>query len=102
MSGRAEGLPQLPDGQFLPPLPTNVAEDHMMKALSERFPDRRATPGRTAVLTQAHNGRAPCHRWSITRLLGRRVFQHLELDVAGRPGNRTEQAYQLDRAFDYL
>jgi len=61
VSGRAEGLPQLPDGQFLPPLPTNVAEDHMMKVLSERFPDRRATPGRTAVLTQTHHGRSPCH-----------------------------------------
>src|ERR1700738_5675030 len=60
ISGQAEGLPQLPDGKFLPPMPTNVAEDHMMKVLRERFPDRRATPGRTAVLTQAHNGRAPC------------------------------------------
>jgi choline dehydrogenase-like flavoprotein len=61
VSGRAEGLAQLPDGDFLPPLPINVAETHMVGILHERFPDRRVTPGRTAVLTQAHNGRSPCH-----------------------------------------
>jgi choline dehydrogenase-like flavoprotein len=32
-----------------------------MKILRVKFPDRRATPGRTATVTQEHNGRGPCH-----------------------------------------
>ncbi len=61
VSGKAEGLPQLPDGQFLPPMPTNVAERYMAGVIDRQFPDRRLTPGRTATLTRSHNGRASCH-----------------------------------------
>jgi choline dehydrogenase-like flavoprotein len=61
VSGKAEGLPQLPDGAFLPPMPMNVAEDHARRVIADRFPGRIVTPGRTATLTRPHNGRAPCH-----------------------------------------
>ena len=61
ISGQAEGLPQLPDGRFLPPMPMNCAEAHIKAGLEEAFPDRRMTIGRVAVLTQPHNGRGPCH-----------------------------------------
>ena len=60
--GQREGLAQLPDGQFLPPMALNVAEqsvrDRMMKAYGG---ERVLTPGRCAVLTQRHNGRSACH-----------------------------------------
>ena len=61
ISGEALGLPQLPDGHFLPPMELNVVEKHTKKAIEENFPDRTMTVGRTAILTQAHNGRAACH-----------------------------------------
>lgn len=61
VSGRAEGLRQLPDGVFLPPMPMNVAEKHVEAAIGEKFPDRRLTVGRTATLTRDHLGRAACH-----------------------------------------
>ena len=61
VSGQAEGLPQLPDGKFLPPMELNCVEAHARKKISEKFPDRRLTIGRVAVLTKAHNGRAACH-----------------------------------------
>ena len=61
LSGRAEGMPQLPDGQFLPPMPFSAAEARVKEGIEGAFPDRRMTIGRTAVLTQPHNGRAACH-----------------------------------------
>lgn len=61
ISGQAEGLPQLPDGKFLPPMPMNCVEGVVKERLEAAFPDRKMTIGRVAVLTREHNGRAPCH-----------------------------------------
>jgi choline dehydrogenase-like flavoprotein len=61
VSGRADQIPQLPDGPFLPPMPNNVVERHVETIFAERFPDRKTTPGRTATLTRPHNGRGQCH-----------------------------------------
>jgi choline dehydrogenase-like flavoprotein len=61
VSGQAEGLPQLPDGKFLPPMEMNCAEIAVKQAVAEKFPDRRITIGRTAILTVPHRGRAACH-----------------------------------------
>jgi len=61
VSGQAEGLPQLPDGKFLPPMEMNCVEIVMKQAIAEKFPDRRLTIGRTAILTADHRGRFACH-----------------------------------------
>lgn len=61
ISGKAEGLEQLPDGVFLPPMPINIAEKTVIARLDGKFPDRRITPSRTATLTRDHNGRMACH-----------------------------------------
>ncbi len=61
LSGQAEGMPQLPDSQFLPPMPFNAGEVRVKENLEAAFPDRRLTIGRTAILTTPHNGRAGCH-----------------------------------------
>jgi glucoside 3-dehydrogenase (cytochrome c) catalytic subunit len=61
VSGQAEGLPQLPDGKFLPPMEMNCAETVMKDAIAAKFPDRRLTIGRTAILTVPHRGRSACH-----------------------------------------
>lgn len=62
VSGQAEGLPQLPDGQFLPPMELNCAERVVRDALRKKWGGERVlTIGRSAVLTRAHNGRAACH-----------------------------------------
>lgn len=61
VSGQAEGLPQLPDGNFLPPMEMTAVEKHLKRHIESNFPDRRMTIGRSAVLTQALNGRAACH-----------------------------------------
>lgn len=61
ISGRSEGLPQLPDGKFLPPMEFNCAEVTVKDAVAKYFPERLVTIGRVAILTQRHNGRAACH-----------------------------------------
>jgi choline dehydrogenase-like flavoprotein len=50
VSGRAEGLPQLPDGKFLPPMELNCVEIHLQQAMAEKF-KRTLTIGRVAHLT---------------------------------------------------
>jgi choline dehydrogenase-like flavoprotein len=61
ISGQAEGLPQLPDGKFLPPMEMNCAEIDFRDGLRKHFDDRILTIGRAAILTQVHQGRAACH-----------------------------------------
>ncbi len=60
ISGQAEGRPQLPDGQFLPPMSMTCGERLLRSRAREKF-GRTLTIGRTAVLTRPLNGRAACH-----------------------------------------
>ena len=60
ISGQAEGLSQLPDSVFLPPMAMTCAEESMRERLKSKM-DRVMTIGRVAILTKAHNGRAACH-----------------------------------------
>jgi choline dehydrogenase-like flavoprotein len=61
ISGSLEKLPQLPDGQFLPPMPLNCGEELIAGRIKKLFDGRRhIIPGRCANLSQAHNGRTAC------------------------------------------
>lgn len=61
ISGSLEGLPQLPDGKFLPPMELNIVEKEVAARIRKQYNDtRRLIIGRTANLTQPHNGRASC------------------------------------------
>jgi choline dehydrogenase-like flavoprotein len=61
ISGSIEGLSQLPDGQFQPPMPLNCGEDLVAGRLRELYDGRRVIiPGRTANLTLPLPGRSPC------------------------------------------
>ncbi|MFM5954089.1 MAG: GMC oxidoreductase [Novosphingobium sp.] len=65
VSGAAEGLAQLPDGRFQPPMALNAVEQHIRGVLKANWPDRCLTIGRTANLTQEKDGRAKCQNRSI-------------------------------------
>jgi choline dehydrogenase-like flavoprotein len=65
ISGANEGLEQLPDGQFLPPMALNCVEAAFKNRIEEQFPARRVTVGRCAHLTEPTPehialGRGPC------------------------------------------
>jgi choline dehydrogenase-like flavoprotein len=70
ISGANEGLEQLPDGQFLPPLELNCLELASKQRIEEYYPTRRVTPGRCAHLTEPSAehialGRGPCQSRSV-------------------------------------
>lgn len=61
ISGSLEGLEQLPDGKFLPPMELTVVERHVASRIKARYNGaRRLIIGRVANLTEAHEGRNHC------------------------------------------
>ena len=60
ISGRAEGLEELPDSQFLPAMALTCAETRLRQRVKNRL-GWTVTPGRVAVLTRPKGKRAPCH-----------------------------------------
>ena len=60
ISGAVEGNEALPDGHFLPPMKMTCGEVHFRETVAKNF-GRTVTIGRTAILTQTHNGRSACH-----------------------------------------
>ncbi|MEO6528273.1 MAG: GMC family oxidoreductase [Gemmatimonadaceae bacterium] len=61
ISGERLNLPQLPDGEFLPPMQMNAGERFVKAGIERSFKGRNVTIGRVAVLTANHKGRAACH-----------------------------------------
>jgi len=100
ISGQAEGLSQLPDSRFLPPMEMNCAELVMKDAVQKYFGDeRRLTIGRAAILTKPHNGRAACHycgpceRGCITRSYFSSV--NATLPAAAKTGRMTLRTHSV-------
>ena len=60
ISGRAEGLAQLPDGKFLPEIEMNCIEDYFASKVSANYKDRLVTPARVANLSKGWKDRGPC------------------------------------------
>lgn len=60
ITGMAEGIPQLPDGRFQPPMGMTCAETLLRDRVKQKL-GWRITLGRSANLTQGISGRAPCH-----------------------------------------
>lgn len=105
ISGQAEGLPQLPDGEFLPPMEMNCVERQVKERIEKAFPERRMTIGRTAVLTKSLGKRmrchycGPCERGCSTRS----YFSSLTstLPAALETGNLTVRAHSVVHSVIY-
>ena len=65
VSGQPEGLPNFPDGHYLPPMEMTAVEKALKQSIEAKWKDRRVTIGRVANLTVEHNGRGPCQYRSI-------------------------------------
>ncbi len=70
VAGSKEGLPQLPDGEFLPAFEMNDGEKLFKSAVEAKFPGRKVIIGRNANLSvaQPHHeelGRTSCQNRSI-------------------------------------
>ena len=60
VTGSADNWKGLPDGKYLPPMEMNCLEKHVKQRIEAEFKDRIMTMGRSANLTQNHNGRGQC------------------------------------------
>ncbi|MFN5561737.1 MAG: GMC oxidoreductase [Opitutaceae bacterium] len=60
ISGNRDGLPHLPDGEFLPPMEMNCLERDVRDRIARAFNGRPMIIGRAANLTQPHLGRGSC------------------------------------------
>lgn len=60
ISGSKENLPHLPDSDFLPAMDLNCVEKEIKAKIEKQFKGRKMIIGRTAHLTQPHNGRGQC------------------------------------------
>ena len=70
VAGSKEGLPQLPDGEFIPPFEMNDGEKLFKASVEAKFPGRKVIIGRNANLSvaQPHHeelGRSTCQNRSI-------------------------------------
>ncbi|MCC5913800.1 MAG: GMC family oxidoreductase [Balneolaceae bacterium] len=99
ISGQAEGLPQAPDGKFLPPFEMNCVESHFRETIMEKFPGRVLTMGRFANLTQPHKGRGSCQYRNLC-MRGCPYGAYFSsnsatLPAAGRTGNMTLRPHSV-------
>ena len=60
ITGIPEGVYELPDGKFQPPMGLTCAETLLRERVKKKL-GRTITLGRSANLTKSINGRAPCH-----------------------------------------
>lgn len=60
VSGNKEGLSQLPDGDFLPPMELNCIEHHLNDSIRKNTGDRLLTIARVANLSKGWDSRGPC------------------------------------------
>jgi choline dehydrogenase-like flavoprotein len=99
ISGKAEGLPHLPDGKFLPPMEMTCVELDLKDAIAKHFDDRIMTIGRAAVLTRVHKGRAACHYCGVCHrgCITSSYFSSLSstLPAAQKTGRLTLRPYSI-------
>ncbi|MDH5607928.1 MAG: GMC family oxidoreductase [Cyclobacteriaceae bacterium] len=60
ISGNRDGLAQVPDGEYLPPMDMTCVEKHLKNNIESTYSNRNLIISRTANLSQAHMGRGPC------------------------------------------
>jgi choline dehydrogenase-like flavoprotein len=100
ISGSLEGLPHLPDGQFLPPMDLNCVEKDVAARIKEKFKgDRYLIIGRVANLTKAIEGRTNCQFrnrcWEGCPFGGYFSTQSSTMPAALKTGNLTVRPFSI-------
>lgn len=70
IAGNRDGLPELPDGEFLPPLQLTCVETHFKEQMKKFYGDRHVISGRCAHITEPQpihkeQGRAQCQNRTL-------------------------------------
>lgn len=98
ISGSMEGLPQLPDGQFLPPMDLNCVEKDVATRIKEKM-NRHLIIGRVAHTTAPIAGRTKCQYrdrcWEGCLFGAYFSTQSSTLPAALKTGNLTVRPYSI-------
>jgi choline dehydrogenase-like flavoprotein len=70
ISGNKDGLPELPDGEFLPGYPLNIVEKYFKEQVETKFPGRKVISARCAHLSKPNQihldqGRVQCQNRTL-------------------------------------
>ena len=100
ISGSREGLPQLPDGQFMPAMEMNCVEKDVAQRLKQHYANKRAMIiGRVANITVPHTGRTNCQFrnkcWLGCPFGGYFSTQSSTLPAAMKTGNLTLRPFSI-------
>ncbi|MBI1341754.1 MAG: GMC family oxidoreductase [Terrimonas sp.] len=100
ISGSLEGLPQLPDGKFLPPMDLNIVEKEVAARIKKKFNgNRHLIIGRVANLTAPLPGRTQCQFrnrcWEGCMFGGYFSTQSSTLPAAMATGNLTVRPFSI-------
>jgi len=105
VSGQAEGLDYLPDGEFQAPMELNVVEKAFKTRLEKSFPGRKLTIGRVANLTVPLGDRMACHYCGPCQrgCSAGAYFSSLSstLPAAARTGNLTLRPNSVVESLEY-
>ncbi len=110
ISGNRDGLPHLPDGEFLPPIELNCVENHLKNTLAKHYKDRQLIQGRCAHITKPKEthmmqGRGQCqHRNLCNRgcpLGGYFSSNASTLPWAAKTGNLTLRPHSVVHSIIY-
>ena len=100
ISGNRDGIASLPDGQYMPAIPLNCAEEMVAGNLKKAFNGtRHMVPGRVANITRPHHGRGACQSRNACWLgcIYGAYFstQSSTLPAAVKTGNLTLMPFQI-------
>jgi len=106
ISGSKEGLPQLPDGQFMPPMEMNCVEKDVAARIKQNFGGKRSMIiGRTANITVPHHDRTNCQYrnkcWLGCPFGAYFSTQSATLPAAMKTGNLTLRPFSIAKEIIY-
>ncbi|WP_299758658.1 GMC family oxidoreductase [uncultured Pontibacter sp.] len=100
ISGSRDGIPHLPDGDFMPPMEMNCVEKDVASRLKSHYKgDRHMIIGRVANITQPHHNRVNCQYrnkcWLGCPFGGYFSTQSATLPAAMATGNLTLRPFSI-------
>jgi len=110
ISGNKDGLPQLPDGEFLPPLELSCVENYFKDFVAKNYKDRHVIYARCAHLTQPQQihldqGRVQCQNRNLCQrgcpFGGYFSSNSSTLPWAQRTGNLTLRPFSVVQSIIY-
>lgn len=110
ISGNRDGIPQLPDGEFLPALELTAVEKYFQEFVAKNYTDRRVIYARCAHLTQPteehlKQGRGQCQNRNLCQrgcpFGGYFASNSTTIPAAARTGNMTLRPFSVVHSLIY-